>query len=529
MRQFLLTLHLLFIVNFLCTAQNNTPVDVQHYKFELTLSDKTDTIIGTATIELKFLINTKSISLDLGSIDTSGKGMLVSAITVGAENIPFEHTSNKLNLILGTAKAGDNITLVIHYKGIPADGLIIGKSMFKKRTFFADNWPDRAHYWLPCNDIPADKASVEFVVTAPAHYSVISNGLKAEEQRLHDSTKVTHWKEDVPLPTKVMIIGAADFAVSDATYAGTIPVTSWIYQEDKTQGFHDYKNARDILQYFINYIGPYGYKKLANVQSKTIFGGMENAGAIFYFERSVSGHGGIDDLLAHEIAHQWFGDMVTETNFKHLWLSEGFATYLTDLYIESKNGKDSMHRRLSDERDKVIDFAATHTTPVIDTNSNYKELLNASSYQKGAWVLHMLRMMVGDMVFKKIIREQYKKFAGRNASSEDFIATAEKVSHKNLQLFFKQWLYQPGVPVVAIAWEYRPASKKLIVSIEQQQPGLFSFPIELLLTGSNTKITKTVTVYNRKTLVAFSVNEKITGLIADPDYKLLWQQAGNKE
>jgi aminopeptidase N len=265
------------------------------------------------------------------------------------------------------------------------------------------------------------------------------------------------------------------------------------------------------------------------VQSKTIFGGMENAGAIFYFEKSVTGHGGIDDLLAHEIAHQWFGDMVTETNFKHVWLSEGFATYLTDLYVESKNGTDSLHRRLANERNTVIDFMARTTAPVIDTASDYFKLLSPNSYQKGGWVLHMLRMMVGDAVFKNIIREQYKKFAGSNASTEDFIATAQRVSHKNLQLFFKQWLYQPGIPVVGIAWEYRSRSKKLIVSIEQQQPGLFTFPIELQLTVGNKKMLKTVQVQNRKTLVAFSVNEKVTELIADPNFKLLWQQVSAKE
>jgi len=508
-------------------AQNTTAIDVQHYKFELTIADNTDTIKGTATISVKFLKHTRSIPLDLGSINSSGKSMQVINVTVGGKITSFEHSNDKLQVQLPViAKAGDSQIVIIQYKGVPADGLIISKNLFNKRTFFGDNWPNRAHCWLPCNDIPADKASLEFIITAPAHYSIVSNGIQTEQRLLNDSLKLTHWKEDVLLPTKVMVIGAADFAVSDAGYAGTIPVTSWIYNEDKEQGFHDYAKAKDILKYFSTYIGPYGYKKLANVQSKTIFGGMENAGAIFYFEGSVSGNGRVEDLLAHEIAHQWFGDMVTETNFKHLWLSEGFATYLTDVYIESVYGTDSLRHRLIGERNKVIAFAEKSNAPVVDTTSDYMQLLNASSYQKGAWILHMLRNMVGDAVFKNIIREQYKKFAGKNASSEDFIATAEKVSHKKLQSFFKQWLYQPGIPV--IAWKYNAVKKNVVITTVQQQKRSFSFPMEFLLVTEKGSFLKTIVVKSRSTIMSFPVKEKLLQVIPDPNCKLLWQQASGQ-
>lgn len=527
MRQLTFIILLLFVINYSGLAQNTTAVDVQHYKFALTLSDHTDVIEGTATVTLKFLETTSTITLDLGSVDSTGKGMKVSEVKDGVQTLAFTQQHDKLVITTGQKKKGDSAVLVIQYKGIPADALVIAKNLFGKRTFFGDNWPNRAHFWLPCNDIPADKATLEFLVTAPAHYSIVSNGIKIGETLLNDSTKRTHWREDVPLPTKVMVIGAADFAISEPVYAGTVPVTSWIYQEDMEAGFHDYTKARDILQFFDQYIGPYGYKKLANVQSKTIFGGMENAGAIFYFERSVTGKGGVDDLLAHEIAHQWFGDMVTENNFKHVWLSEGFATYFTDLYVASVSGADSMHRRMHNERSRVIEFVKNTTAPVIDTTCDYFKLLSPSSYQKGAWILHMLRMKTGDAMFQKIIRAYYKKFAGANASSEDFITVAETVSRQKLQSFFKQWLYQPGLPVVDIKWDYHPSSKKLIVNIGQQQAALFSFPLEIEVQSGNKKIRKTIHVINRKTLVAFDMPEKVTALIPDPGYKLLWEQAAS--
>jgi aminopeptidase N len=518
----LVTVLLFFVFSFSICAQNNTNIDVTHYRFDLTISDNSDTLYGIAVINFTCLKNSSSVNFDLGTVDSSGKGMQVIAVTGAERKLPFHHHNNKLLIQLPKPlKMGDSMKLLVHYKGIPADGLIIGQNSFNKRTFFGDNWPNRAHYWLPCNDIPADKASLEFIITAPAHYSIVSNGIKLDEHLINDSTKLTHWKEDVPLPTKVMVFGAADFAVSDAAYAGDIPVTSWVFAQEKT--FYDYVLARDILQFYINYIGPYGYKKLANVQSKTRFGGMENAGAIFYFEESVSARDHLEDLLAHEIAHQWFGDMVTETDFKHLWLSEGFATYMTNLYTENRYGRDSMNKKLIDQRNNVIAFAAEYTVPVIDTTADYMKLLNANSYQKGGWVLHMLRGLVGDEVFKNIIREQYRKFAGKNSSTEDFIATAETVSKQNLQSFFEQWLYKPGLPVLAITWTYNERKKKAVIIVEQKQDGLFSFPLELLINTGDGKELKKLTIKKRRSKMTVRVNAPVTGIITDPNYKLLWK------
>jgi aminopeptidase N len=152
-----------------------------------------------------------------------------------------------------------------------------------------------------------------------------------------------------------------------------------------------------FLPWLEKHIAPYPYKKLANVQSKTIFGGMENANAIFYFENSVTDTG-IEALMTHEIAHQWFGNSASEKDWSHLWLSEGFATYMTHLYLEEKYGEDSFNNRREADREKVIAFSKTRNTPVSDTSAsnNLMQLLNANSYQKGGWVLHMLRRKVGD-------------------------------------------------------------------------------------------------------------------------------------
>jgi aminopeptidase N len=517
------TILLVVLSAVMAAAQNTNPLDVQHYRFELALSDASDTIKGTATITAAFVGAAKNCQLDLAGINAQGKGMQVLAVTEGGSKIPFTHISNKLSMSFASdVQLGKTRTFSIRYQGIPADGLIISKSIFNKRTFFGDNWPNRAHNWLPCNDRPIDKASVEFIVTAPQHYSVVSNGVKVAEQLLQDGTKLTHWKEDVPLPTKVMVIGAADFAVGAAGSVGNIPVYSWVYAEEKDKGFYDYAQAKEILQYFIDYIGPYGYKKLANVQSKTIFGGMENASAIFYFEQSVTGKRTIEDLLAHEIVHQWFGNMATEKSFNHIWLSEGFATYLTNVYLEWKYGTDSLNRRLRDEREIVVDFARTSTMPVIDTTTNYMRLLNANSYQKGGWILHMLRRKVGDVVFHKIIREYYRRYAGKNADSDDFITTAQELYGKPLAPMLNQWLRQPGIPVLDIQWKYNAARKGVAVAITQTQPTLFNFPLQVMVKTAKGSTVHTVNVSKKVATVLLPSRNIPTAVIYDPNTNLLW-------
>jgi aminopeptidase N len=506
-------------------AQNTNLIDVQHYRFEITLSDASDTIKGTGTITAAFPRASNNCQLDLASINSNGKGMEVLDVTEGGGKIPFTHISNKLTIsFAGNIKPGDTRTFSIRYKGIPADGLIIGQSIFKKRTFFGDNWPNRAHNWLPCNDVPLDKASLEFMVTAPQHYSIVSNGVKVSEQMLNDSTKLTHWKEEVLLPTKVMVIGAADFAVGDAGSVGNIPVYSWVYEEEKDKGFYDYSQAKEILQFFVDYIGPYGYKKLANVQSKTIFGGMENASAIFYFEQSVTGKRTIEDLLAHEIAHQWFGNMVTEKSFNHLWLSEGFATYMTDIYLESKYGTDSLNHRLQGERNQVIGFAQSSTMPVIDTTSDYMSLLNANSYQKGGWILHMLRRTVGDAVFHKIIREYYSRYTGKNANSDDFITLAQEVSGKPLAPMLNQWLRQPGLPVLDISWKYNAAKKGVSLTVEQKQSILFAFPLQVMIKTAKGNSIQAVNISKRISTLLLPSKNIATSLMPDPNTNLLWTE-----
>ena len=507
----------LIAINFL-NAQN-PDVDIQKYIFRIQINDQGNSIDASARVNYKLLNPTTKLILDLGKLDESGKGMKVDSIKNGREILQFSQEPEKLLISINNKPEN---SVQIFYHGIPKDGLIIGENKYGDRTFFGDNWPNRAHQWLPVIDHPSDKALVEWLVTAPSHYQVIANGTLQEETNIDGKNTFYHYVCKVPLPTKVMVIGATQFAVQNLENVENIPVSSWVYPENKDEGFKNYAYASEILKFYISHIGPYPFSKLANVQSSTRYGGMENAGNIFYSEKSVNGNG-TEFLMAHEIAHQWFGDSASETDWSQLYLSEGFATYFTDLYAENKYGQEKLKEKLSEERQKVINFSKTTHTAIIDSSrTDYMKLLNPNSYQKGAWVLHMLRRKIGDENFWKAIREYYKDYRFSNASSSDLKEVFEKVSGEDLDQFFQEWTLQYGQPILKIEKEI--SKNHLQLSIDQIQENLFHFPVEIKLkyTDGSSEI-KTFQITRKKETYNIDLQKSLQNIEIDPNVNLLFE------
>ena len=513
----------LFIIPATIAVKSQSSIDVLHYTYSIELTDSNDTIRGQATLLTRFVHSSDHLLVDLSAVGKDGKGMLASASLPNGKALITKQSGEELDIRLPKEyRVGDTLTVVIHYKGIPADGLIISRNKYGKRTFFADNWPNRGHNWIPCHDDPADKASVEFIVTAPMHYQVVANGIQVEETNFPADKKRTHWKEEIPISTKVMVIGVADFAVHLSGYVNDcIPVYSWVYPEDRNKGFYDYALAADILPWFITNIGPYAYKKLANVESKTRFGGLENANTIFYSEQSIDGTRSSETLLAHEIAHQWFGNMATEKTFAHLWLSEGFATYTTILYMENKYGMDTALAMLQEDREQVIEYNKHTDKPVVNPTTDYMQLLNPNSYQKAGWVLHMLRRELGDSVFRKAIRQYYSAYAGKTADTDDFRKVVEAVSGKNWEQFFRQWLFTPGVPELAINWNYDSKAKKITLAVTQHKTS-FQFPLVIGLEDETGKIsTVNMAITGERQTIIIPAKRKPVSVFTDPGISLL--------
>jgi len=492
-------------------------IDVQHYTFTIVVNDANDNIEGKSAISIKFLNNISQFELNLVKKKNTGKGMLVSSVSENGKMVKFMQNDDDL-VIYSSAKTNSIHTYSISYSGIPADGLIISTSKFGKRTFFGDNWPNRAHNWLPCADYPSDKATVDFIVTAPDHYQVIANGFKVSEKESLNHTKITHWSEKAQLSPKVMVIGVAEFAITQSGTVNGIPVYSYVYPENKDIGFASYAYAPEILKFYMGKIGPYAYEKLANVQSKTIYGGMENASEIFYDEKLV-GVKFDEELQAHEIAHQWFGDAASEKSWKNLWLSEGFATYMTNCFLENKYGVDTLRKRETDDRMKVLKFEKARYTPVVDSavTGDFIQLLNANSYEKGSWALHMLRHKLGDTLFWKGIRAYYAKYDGYNANTTDFEQTMEQASGQDLHRFFNQWLYNPGHPSLKLVWRYDANNKSVDITITQKQDKLFEFPLTYSMDGK----LYMADIKAKDTSIVIAVDAKPAIIKMDPNVELL--------
>jgi len=526
-------IHVLLLVGALISGSppNIDPrVDVERYTFRLGLYDETDSIDGEAVVDVRFRADgVETLSLDLAGRGSSGSGMTVTSVVVDDRVTGFRHTHDRLDIDLEPIPhAGDTRRVTVSYSGVPSDGLIISTNRYGDRTFFGDNWPDRAHHWLPVIDHPSDKALVEFLVEAPDQYQVVASGRLVEETDLPNARRLTHWASTRPLAAKVSVIGVARFAVQHVEVLDGVPIETWVYPQDRDAGFYDYAVAEPVVAYFVSRLGAFPYAKLANVQSKTRYGGMENASNIFYSEGSVTGTRSSERLIAHEVAHQWFGDSVTESDWPHVWLSEGFATYLTALYVEHTYGTEHFRALMDQNRQTVVNFSQGMRLPVVlkPLPDDLLDLLSPNSYQKGAWVLHMLRQRVGTDVFWNGLREYYDRYRDANASTDDFRQVMEDVSGQKLGEFFQQWLERPGYPVLDGGWNFDRSSGSLSITLSQRQDVMFAVPIEFgIMTEADAAMT-IVSAYmdEREESYLFHLEDSdITDVVLDPAVHLLME------
>ena len=470
------------------TYPRRTGIDVENYRFELTLSDDTDDIVGRATVSLRFRANgVVAVPLDLTSVDGSGAGMRVSSVTASGAALDYTHEDDLLTIRLAEpGRSGHRIDVTVEYSGAPAAGLRIGPNKYGDRTFFSDNWPNRARNWLPTIDHVYEKAMNEFVVTTPSHYQVVSNGVLVEETDLGNGARLTHWKQSVPISPWLYVLGVARFAVQNVGDFEGKPIQTWVYAQDRDAGFYDFAvPTKQVLEFYDEHVGPFAYEKLANVTSPATGGGMEAASAIMYGENSVTGDRSVRwrNVVIHEIAHQWFGNAVTEADWDHVWLSEGFATYFTLLFREYAYGRDDFVDGLKGASERV--FAQYDQDPdyriVHDNLDDMSRVTSGATYQKGAWVLHMLRKRMGDEAFWAGIQAYYAAHMNGSATTDDFRRAMEQASGENLEAFFRQWLYQGGNPHLEGWWRYDPTAQAVSIEINQTQTnvGPFDLPLEV--------------------------------------------------
>ena len=480
--------------------QGEYPGDLNaiHYNVEIGIGKNSDWFEGYASIILLVEKDKPKLSLDF-------TGLYLDDLLINGNKIKYKYINGVIKVNLYKYKRGETIVVDIRYHGIPDDGLIINKNIHGDPTIFVDNWPNRTRFWLPSIDHPYDKATVNYTIHAPVEWKVIANGYRVsspipslnnaigpKEDRL-----TWEWNVTVPIPTYNMVFGAGKMDVELLGYAACdqspasqrqdncVEVSLWVYPEDKIKAKDSFRRAVNMVDYFTKTIGPFPFEKLANVQSSTRFGGMENASAIFYSEKSIGKGRNIEGTVSHEIAHQWFGDSVTEADWNHLWLSEGFATYFGNLFFEVEDGQKIFQDKMENNRKRIVNSINTNR-PIIDPeNKDLFKLLNSNNYPKGGWVLHMLRGYMGDELFFNGIRKYYELYKYKTAMTKDFQSVMENIKGENLDWFFEQWLYKPGFPIISYEekWNYSEGSNgSLSVKISQIQKNewpIFIIPTEI--------------------------------------------------
>jgi len=489
-------------------------LDALQYRISLSVADAGQEI--SAETEIVFAVradNVREVVLDFPGLDVDG-------VNENGQAAKFTREGGRLRIALRDSyKTGDLVKVAVKYHGAPTDGLYFKRNKFGDRTVFADNWPDRARHWFPSIDHPYDKARVEFFINAPVRYDVVANGELVETTSRQDGTRLTHWRESVPVPVYCMVFGATEFSVVNAGAAGGTRLWHYLFPKDRSNGLRDHGRALQMLDFYAGLVGPYPYEKLALVQSSTRFGGMENSSNIFFDENSYDGSGKLEGTVAHEIAHQWFGDSVTASDWHHLWVSEGFATYFGALFFERADGRDKFVRLMLDNKERYVKDAESVARPVYDPEvKDLFKLLNRNNYQKGAWVLHMLRRVVGDEKFFAGVRDYYRTYRDGNALTEDFRRVMELHYGKPLDWFFRQWIYEPGFPAYDATWKWDESAKVVRLNIRQTQTGKpFEMPLDVEVNDGGEPRRAVIRLSRREATFDFPADRRPLSVAIDPD------------
>jgi aminopeptidase N len=499
------------------------------YKVAITLNEKL-TEISSARADITILCLKDSLS----QIDLDFGELPLDSVAVNNRNTLYTRSAGLISIKLSQrVSQGTSLLVSVSYHGKPTDGLILTLDKAGKPSAVGDNWPNRTHHWVPCLDHPSAKATVTFSITVPTHDLVVANGKLDRVENSSSTTRTWTYTESVPIPPYCMIIAVGDFALLEPP-AETTSLAYYVPQTESAYAMQGFSPANSSLKFFSQTIAPYPYEKLALIIGATRFGGMENSSAIVFasslFDARAQAQSnvfkvreGLRDTIAHEIAHQWFGDSVTEATWSDLWLSEGFADYFAGLFIQRYEGEADFQRYMKNEADVYFNYEKNTRTPIHDANTeDLFKLLNANNYQKGAWVLHMLRSELGDAQFFQGIRIYYDTHKNATATSEDLRDAFEKASGRDLKDFFARWIYGAGHPSYELSWQWNDKTNKLRMLLKQLQPEPAfpnAVPIDILTANGKRRFILKPT--GRQTVDEVRLEGSPTTVNIDPDNTIL--------
>jgi aminopeptidase N len=451
------------------------PADVQHVKLDITLDFDQETISGTASTTFVALYEeVKTISLDAVELQIE---------QVALENgttLDYSTTSNKLIIILDRPyKHGEQFTVAVTYHARPRTGLHFMKPEAEDPTRPVHAWtfgqPRYHSYWFPCHDSPNDRATTEIIVTVPSQFITISNGNLLDVTDNGD-TKTHHWRHDVPHAAYLVSLVVGDFAVIEDSYKGK-PVNYYVRKDRREDAPLLMSKTPKMIQFFEEFTGvDYPYDKYAQTVVEIYMGAMEHTTCTTHsFALLPDQRAALDidfvPVVAHELAHQWFGDLVTCRDWSNAWLNEGFATYFELMWSEHDLGKDEFKHLLLETRLGYLAEDAVYRRPIVYYvyhNQGF-ELFDRHLYNKGGWVLHMLRHQLGEQNFRRGLKSYLETYRTKQVVTADLVRTLEEVTGHSLERFFQQWVFGGGHPELDVNYSWDSERKLAKVKIKQTQ------------------------------------------------------------
>ncbi|MEK7264053.1 MAG: M1 family aminopeptidase [Bacteroidota bacterium] len=509
-------------------------VDILHYKFDIAISEKEKSIAGKVTVQfIPLRPNCEVVELEQ-------EGLNITSAKIAENSLRIYKETGKVILPLDKPYSmKDTVSVVIFYNAKPKKGLyfIAPDSLQPNRNWqvWSHGQAEDNHWWFPCYDAPNDKATTEMIVTVNEKFTAISNGQLLEEKMNGNGTKTFHFFESHPISSYLISLVAGEY-VKLSDNSASVPCEYYVRPSQKEKAQLSFSRTPEMISYYENFIGmKFPFEKYAQtVVTDFMYGGMENAGATTLNETTIHDERAhldprtrSDGLVAHELAHQWWGDVVTPRDWSHAWLSEGFASYFDNLWVEHSLGKDEMTWEMLGTKIDAMNADRDEKRPMVWNGfENPEDIFDSHIYAKGSATLDMLRFVLGDELFQKAIRYYIAKHAYQNVETNDFKIAIEEATGYNLQWFFNEWMYKAGYPEFVVLSDYDAERNKLKITIRQTQEnddftGLFTMPVDIEIFTETGSEVKHVWLNKRMHEFEYVYNDKPLAIVFDKGAKIM--------
>jgi aminopeptidase N len=497
---------------------------VVHYKIQVSFDEAKKEVFGTVTTTLvPFLPSLRTVKFD-------AEDMTIKHVMMNKKELHFTVEPKKLAIELDKPYSfNDTLTITTEYSCIPKKGLyfIQPDSAYpnKPHQIWSQGEDMDNHFWFPCYDFPNDKATTEMIATVRDNYTVLSNGklLNLTEDKKH-KTKTFHWEESKPISSYLIMIAAGEYSILE-DHAGKLPVEYYVYKGQEKDGRVCFAETPKMIQFFEDKIGfPFAWEKYAQVEiADFMYGGMENASATtlidnrtVYDARARVDYSTPTSLIAHELAHQWWGDVVTCKDWRHIWLNESFASYFDPLYHEYTRGEDEFALEMYHAQESGINSDNFVGRKPIVSPGTYV----ANIYPRGAAVLNMLRFVLGDTLFWRALHHYIVKNQFTPVETNDLKLAIEEATGQNLYWFFDEWVYKAGYPDFHVSYTWSDSAKAIFLKVKQEQKmdsltGVFRMPVDIEVTTPKGTTTTREKILTADTTYVIPCAEKPTLVIFD--------------